>query len=89
MKDQGSHHARRNGNETAPSPVRENAKGKHHQDGQYCDFDKDRNHGPAPACEAFSYRNMRPERSIFQPGSRTLLTYPSLELLRPAPLIVS
>ena len=42
-----------------------------------------------PPCETFSYGNMRPERSIFQPGSRTLLTYPSLELLRPAPLIVS
>ena len=32
-----------------PAPVRQNAKGEHHQGSQYCDFYKDRSHGPAPS----------------------------------------
>ena len=39
MKDQGSGDAGRNGKDSAPSPVRENAQGKYHEARQYGDFD--------------------------------------------------
>jgi hypothetical protein len=44
MKDNGSGDARRNGKDSAPSPIRENAKGKYQQASQYSDFDQDRSH---------------------------------------------
>jgi hypothetical protein len=44
MKDESSDDACRNGEDSAPPPIRENAKGKYHQASQYSDFDKDRSH---------------------------------------------
>jgi hypothetical protein len=44
MKDNGSGDACRNGKDSAPSPIRENAKGKYQQASQYSDFDQDRSH---------------------------------------------
>jgi len=38
MKDNGSDDARRNGKDSAPSPIRENAKGKYQQASQYSDL---------------------------------------------------
>jgi hypothetical protein len=45
MKDHGGDDACRNGKDSAPSPVRENAKRDYHQDGQYRKFGKDPGHG--------------------------------------------
>jgi len=45
MKDHSSDNAGRDGNDSAPPPIRENAKGKEHQASQDGDFDKDRSHG--------------------------------------------
>jgi hypothetical protein len=44
MKDQGSGDAGRDGKDSAPSPVRENAQGQYQQASQYRDFDGDRSH---------------------------------------------
>jgi hypothetical protein len=44
MKDQGSGDAGRDGKDSAPSPVRENAQGQYQQARQYRDFDQDRSH---------------------------------------------
>ena len=47
MKNKSSRDAGRDGNDSAPPPIRENAKGKYHQDGQYSDFGYDQSHGAA------------------------------------------
>jgi hypothetical protein len=57
MKDEGSRNACRYGNDSAPAPVRENAKGEYYQGSQYCDFDKDRSHGPAPSLRTIRLTN--------------------------------
>jgi hypothetical protein len=44
VKDKSSGDACPDGNDSAPAPIRENAKGKYHQASQYSDFDKDRSH---------------------------------------------
>jgi hypothetical protein len=44
MKDNGSDDAGRNAKDSAPYPIRENAKGKYQQASQYSDFDRDRSH---------------------------------------------
>jgi hypothetical protein len=44
MEDHGGRDARGNGNESAPAPIRENAKGQHCQAGQYRNLDEDRSH---------------------------------------------
>ena len=44
MKDESRDDACRNGKDSAPAPIRENAKGKYYQASQYSDFDKDRSH---------------------------------------------
>jgi hypothetical protein len=41
MKDNSSGDAGRNGDDSAPSPIREDAKGEYHEAGQYGDFDQD------------------------------------------------
>jgi hypothetical protein len=53
MKDKSSDDACRNGKDSAPPPIGENAKGKYHQASQYSDFDKDRSHGPPLPYEAY------------------------------------
>jgi hypothetical protein len=53
MKDKSRRDARRNGKDSAPPPIRENAKGKYHQDSQYGDFGNDRSHETPLPCEAF------------------------------------
>jgi hypothetical protein len=45
MKDDGGDDACRNGEDCAPSPVRENPKGNYHQRSQYREFDRDPGHG--------------------------------------------
>jgi hypothetical protein len=45
MKNKSSGNACRNGDESAPQPIRKNAKGKNHQASQQNDFDKDQSHG--------------------------------------------
>ena len=45
MQDDGGDNACRNRKDSAPSPVRENAKRNYHQDGQYREFDEDPGHG--------------------------------------------
>jgi hypothetical protein len=44
MKDESSDDACRDGKDSAPAPIRENAKGKYHEASQYSDFEKDRGH---------------------------------------------
>jgi hypothetical protein len=53
MKDKSSRDACRDGKDSAPPPIRENAKGKYHQDSQYGDFGNDQSHGTPLPCEAF------------------------------------
>jgi hypothetical protein len=53
MKDKSRRDARRDGKDSAPPPIRENAKGKYHQDSQYRDFGNDRSHETPLPCEAF------------------------------------
>jgi hypothetical protein len=53
MKDKSSDDACRNGKDSAPPPIRENAKGNYYQASQYSDFDKDRSHGLPILCEAY------------------------------------
>jgi hypothetical protein len=52
MKNEGCGDTCRNGEDSAPPPVRENAKGKYHQDSQCDDFDRDGSHGLTLPCEA-------------------------------------
>ena len=50
MKDESRGDACRNGNDSAPPPIRKNAKGKYRQTRQQNDFENDQNHGlPLPA----------------------------------------
>jgi hypothetical protein len=44
MKDKSSGDAGRDGNDSAPQPIRKNAKGKYRQAGQQSDFDGDQSH---------------------------------------------
>jgi hypothetical protein len=53
MQDKSGDDACRNGKDSTPAPIRENAKGKYHQASQYSDFDKDRSHGLPIHCEAY------------------------------------
>jgi len=48
VKDKSSGDACPDGNDSAPSPIREDAKGKCHQASQYSDFDKVRSHRLVP-----------------------------------------
>jgi hypothetical protein len=73
VKDKGSRDACRNGNDSAPSPIRKNAKGKYNKEGQYDDFDKGRGHWAAPCLRSIRlYRppDVRPVR----PGTTLKLT---------------
>jgi hypothetical protein len=54
MKDKGSRDACRNGNDSAPSPIRKNAESEYNKESQYDDFDKGQRHRAAP-----SLRRMR------------------------------
>jgi hypothetical protein len=45
MKNKSSGNACRNGDESAPQPIRKNAKGKYHQASEQSDFDKVQSHG--------------------------------------------
>ena len=56
MKDESRHDARPNGNDRAPPPIRNNAKGENRQRGQQGNFDK-----------CFHRQNMRLPSPIFQP----------------------
>jgi len=53
MQDEGRGDAGRNGEDSAPPPVRENAEGKYQQDSQCGDFDWDRSHGLPLPCTAY------------------------------------
>ncbi|WP_154073591.1 hypothetical protein [Bradyrhizobium erythrophlei] len=53
MKDKSGCDACRDGNDSTPPPIRENAKGKYHQDSQYGDFGNDQSHGTLLPCDAF------------------------------------
>jgi hypothetical protein len=46
MKDKSSDDACRNGNDSAPQPIRKNAKAKYRHASPKSDFDKDRSHSP-------------------------------------------
>ena len=59
MKDKSRRDARRNGKDSAPPPIRENAQGKYHQDSQYGDFGNDRSHETPLPCEAFASTTAR------------------------------
>jgi hypothetical protein len=45
MEGKSGREAGRDGNESAPSPVGDNAKGQQHEAGQQRDFERNRNHG--------------------------------------------
>ena len=72
MKDKSSRDACRDGNDSAPPPIRENAKGKDHQDGQYSDFGNDQSHetpllakhSPLPPPEYVPLATHIPARSL-------------------------
>jgi hypothetical protein len=63
MKDQGSHDADPNGNDSAPQPVRENAKSEDRQASQQGDFHQVESHRP----------DMRSARPVFHPRPLPLL----------------
>ena len=53
MKDKSGCDTCRDGDDSTPPPIRENAQGKHHQDSQYDDLGNDQSHGALLPCEAF------------------------------------
>jgi hypothetical protein len=70
MKDQGSRDADPNGNDSAPQPVRENAKREDRQASQQGDFHQVECHRP----------DMRSARPVFHPGCSPCSTLRNAEL---------
>ncbi|MGA7996931.1 MAG: hypothetical protein WCA28_18785 [Bradyrhizobium sp.] len=87
MKDESSRDACRNGNDATPPAVRKNAKGKHHQDGQYRNLDEGQSHEPTLPCETFS-NEYAPRAAHFPARDQAtikLTKWPSIEFLPPSP----
>ena len=89
MKDKSSGDACPNGNHSAPSPVRQDAKRKCHQASQYSNFDKVRSHrlvlpiqGAVLTAPLLRFPRIRSARSANGPKIKAMLSQAAVDLPR-------